>query len=220
MRLHSPARRRVQGALAVGFGMMVLPPGSSVHAAPPVVVSNPGLTRIAVSSGALSDAIDALARAANFKVTYEGPRPMALLFNTEIETPTVAQTLTRLLDGQGLNYAMVFDLTGKRVTLLLVLGPAPKAGGGTVGAPGGAARPQPFAPPRGVRSDLPAVEDDPADLPEENPQPQPSPSPTPAPTGPRGPGAPPSPFRPPYTFAPRPLGLPPGQAQPSPTPLP
>ena len=56
-----------------------------------------------MTSATLAETIDALARAAGFKVTYDGARPSAMLFNAEIDTPTVAQTLFRLIDGQNLN---------------------------------------------------------------------------------------------------------------------
>jgi 2-oxoglutarate dehydrogenase E2 component (dihydrolipoamide succinyltransferase) len=138
-----------------------------------------------------------------------------MLFNTEIDTPTVALTLFRLLDGQNLNYGVVFDLSGKKVTSLMVLGPAPKTGG-TAGAAGGSARTQPTNTSRGPRREVPAVEDDP---PETEPEPTPQPNPVQAPAAPprllpggQAPAAPPSPFAPrsPFgtPFGPRPTPSP------------
>ena len=130
-----------------------------------------------MASAPLSEAIDALARAAGFKVTYEGARPNVMLFNAEIETPSVAQTLLRLIDGQNLNYAVMFDLTGKKVTSLMVLGTQSKPGAAAP-APATASRPQPFTPPRTSRADMNVVDDDPI---EPEPEPTPQPTPTPAP---------------------------------------
>jgi hypothetical protein len=185
----------------------------SVLAAPPVVTVGASGAKIKVTQASLSEAIDALARAAGFKVTYEGARPNVMLYNAEIDTPTVAGTLFRLIDGQNLNYAVRFDLSGKKVTSLLVLGPLPKTGGAP-GSPAALTRPQPFTPPRGSRSDSPVVDDEP-DEPEPEATPQPTPVPTP-PAPPRGGQA--GPF-PPSPFAPRPLGSPFGP-RPSPSPSP
>jgi hypothetical protein len=181
----------------------------ALAATPPVVTVTPAGTRIKVVSASLSETIDALARAAGFKVTYEGARPAAMLFNAEIDTPTVAQSLVRLLDGQNLNYGVVFDLSGRKVTSLLVLGvvsrsPAPPAG------PGGVPRPQMFTTPRGSRNEPVPVDDDPI----EDAEPEATPAPSAASPTPRAPGAPypVSPFapRPPFgsPFAPRPAPSP------------
>ena len=213
MRSRGLARRGLPALFALGIAAMAAPLHRPVRAAPPVVTMSATGTRILVTSASLSEAIDALAKAAGFKVTYEGARPAAMIFNTEIDTPTVAQTLFRLIDGQNLNYAVMFDLSGKKVTSLMVLGIQPKTGG-ALASPAGGARPQPFTPPRGSRNDSPAVEDDP---PESEPTPTPVPSP---PTPPRaGPGGLPQPF-PPSPFAPRPLYGNPFGPRPSPSPSP
>lgn len=200
------------------LSLLALPESRSVRAAAPVVISSAGSTKIVVSSSSLAETIDALARVAQFKVTYDGPRPNAMLFNTEIDTPTVAQALARLLEGQNLNHGIVYDLTGKKVTLLMVLGSAPKAAG-AAGAGGGG--PRPGAAPRTPRNDLPPVDDDPVET--EEPEPPPTPPSSPAPGGNPGPGekgARPAPFQPPSPFAPRPFGVPPGLPRPSPSALP
>ena len=218
MRSRGLVRRGLPGFFALGVASMVVAPlGRSVQAGPPLVTLNATGAKIVVTQASLSDAIDALARAAGFKVTYEGARPTAMLYNAEIDTPTVAETLFRLIDGQNLNYAVMFDLTGKKVTSLMVLGVPPKTGG-SLGTPPVGARPQPFTPPRGPRSEVPVIDDDPV---EPEPQPTPVPSPVPSPPVPvRGPGSPTSPF-PPSPFAPRPFpfGTPFG-LRPSPSPSP
>jgi len=192
-------------------------PGDSARAAPPAVTVGPNSVRIQVNASPLVETIDALARAANFKVTYEGARPVGVLFGAAIDTPTVAQALLRLLEGQNLNYAALFDLSGKRVTSLMILGVVPKSAVAAGPAAGGS-KPQPFATPR---TPLPPVDDDPAEESEETPEPEPSP-PSTAPA--RGPGSPfpTSPFAPrsPFggPFGPRPT--PPSSSPSSPPPLP
>ncbi len=215
MRDRGLARRGLPGLIALGVAATgAAPVSASAQAAPPLVTLNAAGAKIVVARASLAEAIDALARAAGFKVTYEGARPAAMLYNAEIDTPTVAQTLFRLIDGQNLNYAVTFDLTGKKVTFLMVLGAQPKTGRPAGASPGGA-RPQPFTPPRGPRTDVPVVDDDPVE-----PEPEPTPTPAPSPPVPvRGvPGAPASPF-PPSPFAPRPFGSPFGP-RPSPSPSP
>jgi hypothetical protein len=211
MRSRGLVRRGLPGLIALGVAAQAQ---ASAQAAPPLVTLGATGAKIVVTQAPLAEAIDALARAAGFKVTYEGARPTAMLYNAEIDTPTVAQTLFRLIDGQNLNYAVTFDLTGKRVTLLMVLGAQLKTGGAP-GGPTGGARPQPFTPPRGPRTDVPVVDDDPD---EAEPEPTPTPTPVPSPPLPArgGPGV--SPF-PPSPFGPRPFGSPLGP-RPSPSPSP
>ncbi len=209
--------RRNLPRIAVLLAALVAPPlHRPVQAAPPVVTLGPGGARIVVASASLGEAIDALARAAGFKVTYEGARPGAMLYNAEIDTPSVAQTLFRLIDGQNLNYAVMFDLSGRNVASLMVYGAPPKASGSAATSPA-VARPQPFTPPRGPRTEVPAVDDDAV---ESEPEPTPAPSPSPTPFIPaRGPGGQGSPF-PPSPFAPRPPFGSPFGPRPSPSPSP
>ena len=203
------------GRFAAGLFMLVVPLGASVRAGAPAVTISATGAKIQVVSASLVETLDTLSRAAGFKVTYEGPRPTAMLFNSEIDTPTVSQTLIRLLDGQNLNYGVVFDLSGKRVTKLMIFGVTPRTSG-TAATP---SRPQPFATPRNPRETLPPVNDEPAESSEPEPAvPEPTPSPTAAPRGPGGQASPGSPF-PPSPFAPRPFGGPFGP-RPTPVPLP
>lgn len=196
---------------------MALPLHHPVLAAQPVVtIGAPGV-KIQVTQASLSEAIDALAHAAGFKVTYEGARPAAMLYNTEIDTPTVAESLLRLIDGQNLNYAVMFDLSGKKVTSLMVLGVQPKTGG-SPGSSAGDARPQAFTPPRRPGTEAPAVVDDPVE-PESEPTPQPTPVPSPLVPVRGGPGSPTSPFPPSPFGGPRPFGSP-FTPRPSPSPSP
>lgn len=183
-------------------------------AASPVVTITATSARIQVAAATLSETIDALSRAASFKVTYEGPRPSTMLFNAEIDTPNVVQTLNRLLEGQNLNYGVVLDLSGTKVTSLMIFGPALRAGGGSGSGPG-AGRAQSFATPRNTRAAPAPMEDDPVEEPVPEPSPEPAPSPTPVGSTTR-----PSPFGPRPPFG-RPFGAFPTPAQaPAPSPSP
>ncbi len=218
MRSRGLVRFTVPRAAALAAGLMALPLQGSVRAAAPVVTVSATGAKIQVTSSTLSEAIDALARVAGFKVTYEGARPAAMLFNTEIDTPSVAQTLFRLIDGQNLNYAATLDRTGRKVTTLMVLGTQSKTPAAASGQTG-AARPQPFATPRGPRSDAPVVIDD--DPVEDEPEAPPPPTPLPGSAVPprAGPGGQATPLPPP-PFTPRPLFASPFAPRPSPSPSP
>lgn len=175
-----------------------------VSAAPPVVTVTAKSARIQIQAATVAECIDALSRAAGFKVTYEGARPMTMLFNAEIDTPSVAQTLDRLLDGQNLNFGVVFDLTGARVTTLAIYGAPQKSAASSSGPGASGGRPQPFAPPRNTRTA--PVDDPPVEEPPQEPPPEPTPSPNPA-GSPAASPMPPSPFGPRQPFG-RPLGVP------------
>lgn len=207
--------RRLTVNLGLATVAGLLPLGGMAQAAAPVVTVTPTGARVQVSSATLAETIDALARVAGFKVTYDGARPSAMLFNAEIDTPTVAHTLHRLLDGQNLNYGVVFDLSGTKVTALMIFGTASKTSG-SAGGGSTPARPQPFATPRNPRATLPPVDDDPVEEAQPEPTPEPTPTPTPAATPQAGP-----PLQPP--FGPRPFGrplVPPPTPPPTPAPSP
>jgi len=186
----------------------------------PAVTIGPSGVKVRIRSAPLGDVIDALSVAAGFKVTYAGARPTAMLYNTEIETPTVAETLARVLAGQKINYAAVFDLSGRNVTTLMILGPAAPTGGAPP-APGRATV-RPFSPPTNPRNDLPPVDDDPAEMEESAPGPDsPEPPPTlePPPEGPTPDEVKTVPL-PPDPFSPRPLVVSPFAPRPTPPPAP
>ena len=203
--------RRLTVNLGLATVAGLLPLSGMARAAAPVVTVTPSGARVQVSSATLAETIDALARVADFKVTYDGARPSAMLFDAEIDTPSVAHTLHRLLDGQNLNYGVVFDLTGTKVTALMIFGTTSKTAGSAAGA-STPVRPQPFATPRNPRATMPPVDDDPV----EEAQPEPTPEPTPAPTPTAQPAGTPIMSSP---FAPRPFGRP-LVAPPTPPPTP
>ena len=213
--------RRLRLLLAFVTVAGIVPLAGTVRAAAPVVTITPTGARVQVSSATLAETIDALARVAGFKVTYDGARPSAMLFNAEVDTPTVAHTLSRLLEGQNLNYGIVFDLTGTKVTALMIFGTASKTPGSAGGGGSTPARPQPFTTPRNPRATMPPVDDDPVEEVQADTTPEPTPTPTPSPVAPQQ-GTPPNM---PSPFAPRPFGRPlvppptPPPAAPTPSPL-
>lgn len=215
MRPAPRVRRRLRMAVAFVTAGVLVPLIGTVHAAAPVVTITPTGARVQVSSATLAETIDALARVAGFKVTYDGARPSAMLFNAEVDTPTVAHTLNRLLEGQNLNYGIVFDLSGTKVTALMIFGTASNTSG-SAGGGSTPARPQPFATPRNPRATMPPVDDDPVEEVQADATPEPTPTPTPAATPQAGP-----PLQPP--FGPRPFGrplVPPPTPAPAPAPTP
>ncbi len=191
------------------------------QAEPPQVTVGPAGTHIRIVSAPLSEVIDALARAGGFRVTYQAARPNAMLFNVEIEAPTVGEALLRLLEGQSLNYGVVFDVTGASVTSLLVLAPASASliSRATSGNPISTPPPQTLPTPRRApRRDAASPEVEP-EIEEPEPEPEPSPAATPTPATPLP--TPPlrrlSPFAPRSPFA-TPLPSPPAAPSPSPSP--
>jgi len=219
-----PTRTRRAALLALSAAWASFQTGGSVRAQAPSVTVTPNSVRVQVASAPLAEVIDALSRAAGFKVSYSGPRPTAVLFKTEIETPTVAEALLRLLGGENLNYGVVFDLSGRNVTTLMMLGPAAKSAAGTSGS----SVPRPFSSPVNPRNEPPPADEEPsAPVEPEAADPGPEP-PAPEATEPARSEVgtvpmPPSPFAPrPLVISPfsRPTPSPPPPPAPSPTPLP
>lgn len=158
-------RRRFLPGGPFAFALM-LPMAGSVRADLPLVTLGPDSVKIQAAAASLTEIIDALARAASFQVSYEGPRPSAMLFNAEIESPSIPRALFRLLDGQNLNFAVVLDPSGGKVASVMILGVAPK---GRVAATSGSTNPEPQAFPTPLRSRRPA-RGNPAPVEEEVPE--------------------------------------------------
>ncbi len=202
-----PGRLRGRGRLgliAIGTCFLVVRGDHPVIAGPPEVTIGAEGVKVRSASSSLTETIDALARAGKLKVSYSGARPSAMLYDLDIESPSISQALFRVLDGQNVDYGVVFDASGQTIASLVILGTPAKAGGGNP-----AARSQPAAAP------LPPVDDDPAvneEVPA-TPEPEPEPPPPPAAT----PARQPPPVSP---FAPRPLVVSPcgPRSEPSPSP--
>ena len=143
---------------------------------------------VRATAAPVSEVLDRIARETGMKVTYDGAPPRARVSVT-LTGVTPAQAVLRVLEGQGLNYALRMDPRAVRVeTLLMVAGSG--AGTGTV-----APAPMPSRPIPGTRQI--DREPDVAEPDEETPAETPGPSPEeqqrkpfPFPGGPSGPAMP------------------------------
>lgn len=152
----------------------------------------------------LSEVLDRLGRQIGMKVVYEGASPRQLV-TLSLQGRSAAETVLGVLEGQGLNFALVSDPTGTRVETLLVAGVAPSTGSSgaasstsrAVAAPSTPFR-RPLSPPPGSGPDT--MEEDPEDVEEEEVFDEPAPgesadagpadpagaNPVPVPQGPGG----------------------------------
>jgi hypothetical protein len=194
----------------------------------------------------LADVLDDLAQQTGMEVVYEGAPPRQRVTLT-LRGRSPAEAVQDVLEGQGLNYALIADPTGTRVQMLMIAGTAGTgtSSGSTSPAPAQRARrpvlPPPAASPEGFDSEYDEVyeedpfedpallEEDPGDLPEEpsvetppaaGPQaPVPAAGPMPFPGGQQM--FPASPFTPQPTFpqaAPAPPQAEGSEAEPAPPP--
>ncbi len=209
----------------------------------PATGTTPSHVELTARAAPLSEVLDRLGRQIGMKVVYEGASPRQLV-TLSLQGRSPADTVLGLLEGQGLNFALVSDATGVRVETLLVSGVAPSSGSSAAAAT--AARPttssspfrRPLSPPPGSGPDT--IDEDSEELEEDEGLDEPAPAeeapadpaatnPVPIPQGP-GQGAAPgqsfpvSPFAPqstPYsvqTFPPLPPGVPGGPTAPAPAP--
>jgi hypothetical protein len=135
------ARRRVLLRLAVLLLALPLVGGAALSDAR-VHLDN-GRVSIHSRSAPLSEVLARFAQATGAEVVYEATRPRQLV-TVVIDEASPAEAIARLLEGQGLNYALRLDRTGRNVELLVVSG---SGGPSTAGA--GAGAPRASAPPRG-----------------------------------------------------------------------
>ena len=175
-------------------------------------------------SAPVAEVLERLARTTGMRVVYDGPVPRQSL-TTTLEAREPAEAVLSLLEGLGLNYALVMDPSGMRVDQLLILG-------ASAAAPPPAARNSPVGVPPAARRNVPqdddatdemveAMEeevqaqqgqDDVAD--DEDMNPQPTPAPPPEPEQLRAPEYPSSSFTPKIPMPAPPAPSP--QASPSP----
>jgi hypothetical protein len=86
----------------------------------------------------VSEVLDRLGRELGMKVVYESAPPrQALTLSLEGRTP--AEAVVGILEGLGLNYALVMDATGTRVKTLMITG----AASASAGPPPAPSRPAP-----------------------------------------------------------------------------
>jgi hypothetical protein len=182
-----------------------------------------GKVDVAVAAAPLADVLDRLARQTGMKIVYEGPAPRQLV-TVSLLGRSPAEAVTALLEGQGLNYALVLDATATRVEQLLVAGPAALASSTPARrTPPSPLRPRYVPPEPQVEADPFAEEDVPPPDPATPPAPEISPAPSnpvppaTAPPAPPMPTPPPAPLFPSSPFNPVPVfPAPPPPPQPAP----
>ncbi len=79
---------------------------------------------LTATAAPLAEVLDRLARQVGMKVVYEGPAPRQLVTVT-LKDRSPAEAVLSLLEGQGVNFALVSDEAGKGVRTLLLAGAAP-----------------------------------------------------------------------------------------------
>jgi hypothetical protein len=108
----------------------------------------------------LAEILSRFAQATGAQVVYESARPRQLV-SVVIEAGSAAEAIAQLLEGQGLNYALRLDPTGKNVEMLVITGstspPAASAAGAARPRPG----PPAVRPPEEVNEAEPAEFDQP-----------------------------------------------------------
>jgi hypothetical protein len=164
----------VRLALALGLCGALLASASLASAEVAIQTAN-GRLDLRANTTPLSEVLEQLSRQTGMKVVYEGPIPRQLV-TVSLERRTPAEAVLALLEGLGLNYALVMDPTGSRVQTLLMEGSAPSAPASA--APAAPLRPAltptRVAPPPASSPDTieePEVEEPPAeDEPAANPQ--------------------------------------------------
>jgi hypothetical protein len=141
---------------------------------------------VRATAAPVAEVLDRIARETGMKVTYDGPPPRARVSVT-LTGVTPAQAVLRVLEGQGLNYALRMDPRAVRVeTLLMVAG----SGAGTVAPAPTPARPLPGTRQIDREPDVAEPDDEtPAEAPGPSPEEQQR-KPFPFPGGPGGPAMP------------------------------
>lgn len=82
-----------------------------------------GRVDVHVSAAPLSEILDRLSRQTGMKVVYEGALPRQLVTAT-LDGRTPAEAVLAVLEGLGLNYAVVMDVSGQHIDTLLLAGAA------------------------------------------------------------------------------------------------
>jgi hypothetical protein len=82
-----------------------------------------GRVDLTATAAPLADVLDRLARQTGMKVVYEGPTPRQTV-TLSLHGRTPAETVLAVLEGLGVNFALVADPTGAHVQTLVVAGTA------------------------------------------------------------------------------------------------
>ncbi len=102
--------------LAAALWLVAAPSSSDIE----VAVRGDRVVVNAVSAP-LAEVLSRFARVTGAEVVYEAARPRQLV-TIHIEAETAGEALTRILEGQGVNYALRLDPGGRRVEMLVVTG--------------------------------------------------------------------------------------------------
>jgi len=125
-------RSRLLLRLAVSLVALPLAGGAALSDAR-VHLDN-GRVSIRSQSAPLTEVLARFAKATGAEVVYEAARPRQLV-TVVIDEASPAEAIARLLEGQGLNYALRLDRTGRNVELLVVSGSGSPAAATGAGAP-------------------------------------------------------------------------------------
>jgi hypothetical protein len=136
-------------AVLVGVALAAVPAPATAEVA--VRVSG-GHVDLTATAAPLADVLDRLARQTGMKVVYEGPAPRQLVtLSLHGRTPT--ETVLSVLEGLGVNFALIADPSGAHVQTLVVAGTATASSSPSAAAVRPApplARRAPFGPPPGA----------------------------------------------------------------------
>jgi hypothetical protein len=155
------------------------------------VTATGGRLDVTAAQAPVSEVLDGLARKTRMKVVYEGPVPRTPV-TVQLRGRTPAQAVLGVLEGLGLNYALVLDVSGTEVETLMIVG---------TGAPDAPAAPVPAAQnlrrevPRAIPEDTDVEGEEPSEteanmpgVPHDVPKVDESAKPAPAFVGPLNPG--------------------------------
>ena len=80
---------------------------------------------VTAAQAPISEVLDGLARKTRMKIVYEGSAPRTPV-TVELRGRTQAQAVLGVLEGLGLNYALVLDASGTEVETLMIVGTGPR----------------------------------------------------------------------------------------------
>src|SRR5215470_19540100 len=95
-----------------------------------------GRLDVVATTAPLAEILDRISRQTGMKIVYEGAQPRQLV-TVSLLGRSPAEAVNALLEGQGLNYALVADASGTSVQTLLMTGSSTSRSGGGGGTAGG-----------------------------------------------------------------------------------
>jgi hypothetical protein len=145
----------VRAAAVVAFFLALAPVARAA-----VEITTTG-DRVDVSAAgvAVSEVLDGLARKTKMKVVYEGAAPRTPV-TVDLRGRTLAGAVLGVLDGLGLNYALVLDPSGTTVETLMIVGAAPRVASPVASAASTRPARSVRREPRDASQDIPEKDDD------------------------------------------------------------